>query len=320
MTATPARRSSLGVCLIPRALRALALVFLTPAFAQAQAFNIDFGGPESVPSPAYAAAGLGGVWNAVPVLPAGQRHPLVDLNGAPSIARIYQIGGSTMLVHDDAATQGDDQALLDDMYLSVNNPLDLCIWIENLTNGQYEVLIYALTPGDPSLQSRVRVDDGVPGPIMVGGAWGGQHVHGVSYGRHVVTISNGVIGLHSGLIQALVQSGINGIQVRPVGGAAVGDATAPEVPVVVSIAPNPAAGDQAIQVMLPAALERAGLEIFDVAGRVVWQSSVAGGGGHRVLWNGLGTNGVRVPAGIYFVRLTGIPASSPPAARLIRLD
>ena len=320
MTATPARRSLSGVSLLSHILPALALVLLTPAIAGAQAFNIDFGLPESVPSPAYAAAGLAGVWNAVPVLGAGQRHPLVDLNGVPSIARIYQIGGSTMLDHDDAATQGDDQALLDDMYLSVNNPLDLCIWIENLTNGQYEVLIYALTPGNPTLQSRVRVDDGVPGPIMVGGAWSGQHVHGVSYGRHVVTITNGVIGLHSGLIQSLVQSGINGIQVRPVGGAAVGDASAPELPVVVSIAPNPAAGDQAIQLVLPVALESAGLEIFDVLGRVVWQSSVAGGGRQRVLWNGIGIDGARVPAGIYFVRLNGTPASSAPAARLIRLD
>jgi hypothetical protein len=293
---------------------------LVPALAAAQAFNIDFGGPESVPSPAYAAAGLAGAWNAVPVLQAGLRHPLVDLAGAPSNARIYQIGGSTMLVHDDGATQGDDQALLDDMYLSNNNPLDLCIWIENLTNGPYEVLIYALTPGDPALQSRVRVDDGVPGPIMVGGAWSGQHVHGVSYARHVVTIANGVIGLHSGLIQSLLQSGINGIQVRPVGGAAVGDASAPEVPLVVSIAPNPAAGDQAIQLLMPAAPASTRLAIFDVAGRAVWESRVAGAGQHRILWNGLGRDGARVPAGVYFLRLDGATHLGPPAARLIRLD
>ncbi len=300
---------------------ALALALLTPALAGAQAFNIDFGSPESVPSPAYAAAGLAGVWNPVPVLSVGVRHPLVDLNGVPSIARIYQIGGSTMLVHDDAATQGDDQALLDDMYLSVNNPLDLCIWIENLVNGPYEVLIYALTPGDPSLESRVRVDDGVPGPIMVGGAWSGQHVHGVSYGRHLVTITNGVIGLHSGLIQSLVQSGINGIQVRPVGGAAVGDATAPGLPVVVSIAPNPAAGDQAIQLMLPNALRNVGLEIFDVAGRVVWRSSVVG---RRPPACPLGRARRRRdagPGGDLFPAAQRHPRLEPrPAARLIRLD
>ena len=108
--------------------------------------------------------------------------------------------------------------MMDDMLLSFNNPVDACIWVENLAGGTYEVTIYALTPNDPERLCRVRVDFASPGPIMVGGSWPGAHQPGVTYGRFTVTIAaGGTIGLHSGLFGGNIQSGINGIQIVRLG-------------------------------------------------------------------------------------------------------
>lgn len=182
--------------------------------ALGQSFNIDFGGQNTTPSAAYGAAGRVGVWNRLGVPPAWERFPLVDILGNPTSAQLYNFGGSSMLTFNNAATGGDDDALIDDMLLSMNDPVDACIWIEGLQNGTYEVLTYAITPNDPSRRCRVRVDFATSGPVLIGGTWAGAHQQGVSYARHTVTITNGVIGLHSGLYNGFIQSGINGIQVR----------------------------------------------------------------------------------------------------------
>jgi hypothetical protein len=285
--------------------------------ASAQSFNIDFGNPGTAPAASYGAAGLPGVWNVVGALPPGQRQNLVDLAGTPGPANVYQVGGAQILNADAPGTTGDDQALIDDMFIGFNNPLDVCIWIENLTNGDYQVLIYAMTPGDPSLMSRVRVDDGTPGPTLVGGAWPGSHVPGVTYASFTVPITNGVIGLHSGLIQAVIQSGINGIQVRPLAGAAVGDAGSPRLEVEILVSPNPASSLQQIALtgLGPAASE---LEIVDPAGRIVWRAVVPAthGGRQELTWDGRGIGGRRVPAGTYFLRLD--QRATP--TKLLRLD
>ena len=77
-------------------------------------------------------------------------------------------------------------ALMNDMLIGHNDPVDECLWIDHLIDDQYEVLIYAMTPDDPSRMCRVRVDNGSPGPTPVGGAWPGIHEAGVSYERFVV--------------------------------------------------------------------------------------------------------------------------------------
>lgn len=181
--------------------------------AAAQSINIDFGTPGTIPAQTYAAAGRPGSWNTFESLPTNQRFPLVNLYGQPIGARIYNNGATAMLSANNPGTFGGDEALMDDMILSFNNPTDACIWVENLLSGTYQVLMYAMTPNDPTLFSRVRVDDGSPGPIMVGGAWPGSHVHGVTYARFTVAVSaGGTIGMHSGLAGANIQSGLNGIQ------------------------------------------------------------------------------------------------------------
>src|SRR5262249_26887843 len=85
---------------------------------------------------------------------------------------------------------------------------------EGLQLGQYEVTMYAMTPNDPLLQNRVRVDNGTPGPVMLGGAWPGHHVAGVTYARFTVTTNDGVIAFHDGFAGGNMQSGLNAVQLE----------------------------------------------------------------------------------------------------------
>jgi hypothetical protein len=289
-----------------------------PVSSAAFSINVDFGDSATAPSPAYAAAGLAGTWNAVPALPATVRMSLVGLDGAATTAEIYQIGGSTMLVSDDAATAGNDEALLDDMFLSFNDPLDECVWFEGLTNGEYRVIIYALTPNDPNLLSRVRVDFATPGPVWIGGAWTGAHVEGLSYQSFDVSVFDGTIGLHSGVVSALIQSGINGIQVVDLGdvtSAALGDGAFDAAEL--SVFPNPARGDQTIR-LLRAPTAAFGIEIVDVAGRLVTRREAPSG---ELVWDGRDGSGRPAPAGVYFVRALGEGSVAISGVRkLVRID
>jgi hypothetical protein len=314
---------------IPRALAlALASVLISSA-AGAQSFNVDFGDVASVPASSYAGVGSAGTWNAVGVLPPAQRQALRGLDGVLTSVNIFNIGGTSMLTANDPATAGDDEALVDDMLLGFNNPLDVCIWFEHLANGTYEVITYAITPSNPPLQSRVRVDDGNPGPIMVGGAWPGGHVEGITYGRHIVTITDGIIGLHSGLYGGVLQSGMNGIQIRPAGATSVGSsgAGAGAILWIDRVAPNPALGRQVFELSARAA-SSAAIEVFDLAGQLVWRSPLARveTGTMSVAWDGTDLRGARVPAGAYVARVLAgeggggvAPAAGASGVKLIRL-
>lgn len=181
--------------------------------ALAQSINLDFGTPGTAPAQTYGAAARPGTWNSLESLPTNQRLPLVNLYGQPISALIYNNGGTAMLSHHISGASGGDAALMDDMFLSFNNPTDECIWVEHLLAGTYQVTIYAMTPDNPTLLSRVRVDNGFPGPTMVGGAWPGHHVQGTTYALFSVTIpADGTIAFHSGLAGGNIQSGMNGFQ------------------------------------------------------------------------------------------------------------
>jgi len=187
---------------------------LLGAGAMGQTFNVEFGAPGSAPPATYGAAGLPGVWNTYETMPLGQRFLLVDIHGQSNIAMIYNIGGTGTIAADDPATSGADEALLDDAMTSLNNPLDTCIFFENLINGDYEILMYAVTPNQPGAQNRVSVDFSPTGPTWIGGPWTGQHVLGVTYQRFTVTTTNGRLGMHSGLPSGNVLSSLNGLQIR----------------------------------------------------------------------------------------------------------
>ncbi|MCA9755971.1 MAG: hypothetical protein KDA27_09230 [Candidatus Eisenbacteria bacterium] len=301
------------------ALSALSIT-LTPR-AHAVSYNIDFGSA-TVPSSSYGAAGLPGVWNAVAVLPSSQRQPLLDVNGVESGARIYMVGASVVLETDDPLTSGDHEAFLDDMLIGFNDPLDVCIWVEGLPSGDYEVLTYALTPSEPDLDSRVRVDDGTPGPVFVGGEWPGFHSETVSYARHIVFVgTNGTIGLHSGEISANIQSGINGIQIRPYSPAEVGDgAVIDPLGTTASLGvvePNPSSLAQRIRFRGMEEGASALIRVVDTAGRVIWQSSETANSAGEIAaeWDGVDSRGMRVPAGTYYAHASGAPP-----VRIVRLN
>ncbi len=204
-------------------------VFVASAgVACAQSINIDFGEGGFAPASTYAGAGRAGVWNEIGVMPTSQRFNLVGLTGQPVSATVYNIGGSALLASNNPATGGDDERLMDDMFLSFNNPVDLCLFFENLWPGEYEVICYAMTPDDAGLLSRVRVDFASPGPVMIGGAWPGAHAQGVTHSRHVVNVTDGRLNPHSGLFGGVIQSGLNGVQLLYLGPCA-GDANGDHV-------------------------------------------------------------------------------------------
>ncbi len=191
-----------------------AMSFATPALAQS--VNIEFGNGLSVPSPTYpGATGQRGTWNSFASMPTSQRFVLKGLDGLNlPTARIYNIGTTQLLAFDHPQTTGEDEKLLDEMYLSFNNPVDACFFFEGMRPGSYEVTLYAWTPNNTSLLSRARVDNSPQGPIMVGGSWRGQHEAGVTYARFPVQTADGRLGMHSGLFGGNIQSGVNGIQLR----------------------------------------------------------------------------------------------------------
>ncbi|MFM9958224.1 MAG: hypothetical protein ACKVZJ_09100 [Phycisphaerales bacterium] len=177
-----------------------------------QSLNVDFGTPGTVPSSAYAGAGLAGAWNVIGAMPNSQVFPLVGLDGIGVAATVFCIGGSHLIENDIPSTAGSDQALLDDMFVSTNSPVDLCLFFRNLQPGWYEVISYAIDPDNAAGQNRLRADFAAPGPVWIGGAWPGQHAFGVTYARHFVQVSDGKLNPHSGEFGAQYRSGMNGIQ------------------------------------------------------------------------------------------------------------
>jgi len=301
---------------VSRSIAVAVFCWVLPAVATAQSLNVDFGAAE-VPSAAYSAVGFSGTWNAVGVLPPAQRAPLVGLDGQSVPAKIYMIGGTGLLETDDPLTSGDDQALLDDMLTGLNNPLDVCVWFESLENGDYEVILYAMTPNDASLESRVRVDFATPGPTMVGGEWPGFHEAGVTYATFAVTVTDGTIGLHSGLPGGEIQSGLNGIQLRSLSSTGVGMGPVERSPGIRGVFPNPGREAQVLELVTTGRGSEQ-VQIWDVAGRLVWSRALAGlpEGTTRVEWDGRNLAGRRVPASVYFVRMSG----GGTAAKVIRVD
>jgi len=291
-----------------------------PAALAAQSLNIDFGSAGSTPSATYDAAGGVGTWNSIGVLQPFVRAPLLNGDGSSTGVEIYMFGGTQLLEVDIPETNGDDAALMDDMLIGFNDPVDVCIWVTGLANDSYEVLTYAMTPGDPATISPARVDFATPGPTNVGGAWPGSHIPTITFARHTITIANNRIALHSGTYNGgPFQSGINGIQIRPLSASN----TLPELhgTRLLGAHPNPACGEQALSFVLG---ERVGvaLEVVDVAGRLVWRQALdtLAPGSHAVTWTGVDARGQRLPAATYFVRLHDANGGIAGSRKVIRLD
>jgi hypothetical protein len=285
---------------------------VAPTSTSAQSFNIDFGGAPSAPSSSYAAIGLPGVWNSFDDLPTSERFPLVGLNGAMTAARIYNIGGVSILNVDHPGTSGDDEALVDDMFIGFNDPVDVCLFFEGLANGDYLVITYAITPDDPLLLSRVRVDEGSPGPVMIGGDWPESHRQGVTFARHEVTVSDGRIGLHSGLWDGDIQSGVNGLQLVHL--STVGVAGPAATPLLAHLPPNPSRISEGLLIATNGA---ALVSILDARGRLLFRGHSLGLDA-PVRWDGTTAGGRRAAPGVYVLRVAGRDRVE--SHRLVRLE
>ena len=68
--------------------------------------------------------------------------------------------------------------------------------------------------------------------------------------------------------------------------------------------PNPSRGEVRVGFDLPSR-DRAELGVFDISGHLVrpLADESSSLGGHELSWDGSGSAGARLPAGVYFVRL-----------------
>ncbi len=168
----------------------LAVAAGAPAFAQS--INIDVGFNVTYPLPAStfgAGAVQPGVWNDV----TGQTstpQPLVDLQGNPIIPEIYRFGINGTFDFNNPLTSGNDQNLMDDCYDP--GTLQASYWfVTDLDPGQYRVYTYGMAPDSASYRTNVSVLNS-PDPLqVVGGAWPGGYVQGITHAMHHVTINAG---------------------------------------------------------------------------------------------------------------------------------
>jgi hypothetical protein len=201
-------------------------VVLSSSISQAQSFNIDIGQPGTGPADTYRAAGRAGFWNAIRaehISGSPSPHPsdyfLKDVHGNSTSVRVHQFGGTELLSANDPSVSGDDAALLNDTLITHSIPLKICLFFNGLPVGDYEVLTYAWMPNHPEIDTIV-FHDFTPGTAFVGGAWPGQHEEGVTYARHIVHVSTGFMGPHSGLPNGgntVIGGAMNGMQLRKVG-------------------------------------------------------------------------------------------------------
>ena len=200
------------------------VLFLAAGRASSQSFNIDVGQLGSQPPPAYAAAGLPGVWNSVradhvtpfTTGPTPQDVMLVDINGIQTGVGFHQYGGMDLVTTNDPSVTGDDAVLMNDYLATHSLTLESCMYLNGLQNGTYELTVYAWMPNSPGTDQQVRYDFH-PGATLVGGAWPGSHVEGVTYARNVFDVTNGNIGLHVGIPSGgttFPGAAFNGWQVR----------------------------------------------------------------------------------------------------------
>jgi len=193
---------------------------LVAASASAQSFNINLG-PAGGPTPASdygAAAGQPGQWLTLPALHNTTTFNLTDTGGAVTPVSLWQYGGTQLRSFDDPLTLAADDALMDEYQITFTPSLETCLFFNNLQNGEYDVWIYAMMPGQPTVVSYTSCDEEPGRPHrIVGGAWPGSHQSLVTYSYHRATVTTGLLRTHSGIVPgqpAAAGAAFNGIQIR----------------------------------------------------------------------------------------------------------
>ena len=183
-----------------------------PAFASAQAFNIDVDSTFGTPSSTFGAgANQPGVWNDRSPFPG--TTPLVDLAGAATAVTISAVGSGVDVAFDNAGTTGDDQALMDDL----SDPSPTATWtFSGLTPGPYVLYTYAWAPDDPGYISRVIVPASIDPSQTVHGVWPNGYVLGVTHALHRVLVgSAGTLAVTINVAPGGTFATLNGFQLVP---------------------------------------------------------------------------------------------------------
>ena len=175
-----------------------ALCVLAPTEARGQSINVDFGSGSLLPPANYAAAGLPGEWNAIGGAHAVSISGFVDLAGNATPITMTNIGGTDLDTDVVSLPQG-ARGLLSDYLVTVSTTLETCLFFHNLQNGTYRLTTYAWHPTNPQVSSWVTVDQSAGGGQLVGGSWTGQLENGLHYSVHTAVVTNGDLGLHSGI-------------------------------------------------------------------------------------------------------------------------
>lgn len=182
------------------------VVGMWAASATAQSFNIDVGPLGLGPGSGYPAAGQSGFWNVVradqvtpfTTGPTPQDVMLVDIYGNQTGVGFHQYGGLDLVDTTDPDLTGNDANLMNDFLATHSLTLESCMYLNGLQDGTYEVLVYAWMPNQPSIMQKVRFDNN-PGFELVGGDWPGQHVEGITYSRHTIEVTGGLMAFHVGI-------------------------------------------------------------------------------------------------------------------------
>ena len=170
----------------------LALLTSAPAFAQGINCDIGEASSGSIPTSAFGAgSGQVGVWNLIPGSPT-TTSALKDLAGnttAVSVTAVSSGATAAPFSFNNPATNGDDQALMDDGTDPGTSPET---WtINGLAAGSYIVYSYAWAPDDPTFISKVAVAGSPDAQQSVGGTWPSGYVLGITHALHHVTIGAG---------------------------------------------------------------------------------------------------------------------------------
>jgi hypothetical protein len=147
---------------------------------------------------------------------------------------------------------------------------------------------------------------------MIGGEWPDSHLQGVTFARHDVTVTDGRIGLHSGLFDGDIQSGINGLQLVHL--ATVGLSIPEATPLLTHLPPNPSRASQALVVTTTG---RATVSILDASGRLLLRERSLGPE-TPIRWDGTIGSGLRAAPGVYFLAIDG--GTGREHHRIVRLD
>jgi hypothetical protein len=165
--------------------------------ARAQTFLIDLGPESDVPFITYGAgADVPGYWY-------GEAGPfdvpqwLIDRWGFYTPVTLYAATAPPLLDGDDAATNGDDDALCDDG-AQCGLVGDTDVWeFRNLAKGVYHVYTYVFSPNAPDDRVMVDVPGSIDPAVTIGGAWPGMHVEGITFSRHRLIITDGALDVRT---------------------------------------------------------------------------------------------------------------------------